>query len=82
MTTTVYARGNIDAAGTLDGDVKIAGHGDPTIGGRFHDGRATAVIDDWATDLKRAGIKTVRGNLIFEYGYMDTEYVHPTWPAD
>ena len=82
VTTTVYARGNIDAAGTLDGDVKIVGHGDPTIGGRFHDGRATAVIDDWATDLKRAGIKTVRGNLIFEYGYMDTEYVHPTWPAD
>lgn len=82
LTTTVYVRGNVDAAGTLNGDVKIVGHGDPTIGGRFHDGHATAVVDDWATDLKRAGVKTVRGNLIFEYGYMDTEYIHPTWPAD
>ena len=82
VTTTVYARGNIDAAGTLDGDVKIAGHGDPTIGGRFHDGHATAVIDDFANDLKSVGIKTVEGNLIFEYGYMDTEYIHPTWPTD
>jgi D-alanyl-D-alanine carboxypeptidase/D-alanyl-D-alanine-endopeptidase (penicillin-binding protein 4) len=82
VTTTVYARGAVDPSGTLDGDVKIVGHGDPTIGGRFHDNHATAVIDDWATDLKRAGIKTIKGNLIFEYGYMDTEYIHPTWPEN
>ena len=82
ITTTVYVRGNIEPSGTLDGDVKIVGHGDPTIGGRFHDGQATAVIQEWATDLQRAGIKTVRGNLIFEYGYFDTEYIHPTWPVD
>src|SRR5437764_11336684 len=80
--TTVYLRGAADPTGTLDGDVKIVGHGDPTIGGRFHDNHATAVIDEWATDLKRAGIKTIKGNLIFEYGYMDTEYIHPTWPVD
>ena len=82
ITTTIYVRGNIEPSGTLDGDVKIVGHGDPTIGGRFHDGQATAVIQEWATDLQRAGIKTVRGNLIFEYGYFDTEYIHPTWPLD
>lgn len=82
VTTTVFISGKVGPSGTLDGDVKIVGHGDPTIGGRFHDGHATAVIEDWITDLKRAGIKTVRGNLVFEYGYMDTEYIHPTWPAD
>jgi len=82
VTTTVYMRGAVDAAGTLTGDVKVVGRGDPTIGGRFHDGHATAVIDEWVTDLKRAGVKTVRGNLIFEYGYMDTEYIHPTWPEN
>ena len=82
ITTTVYTRGTVDPAGVLDGDVKIVGRGDPTIGGRFHDGHAAAVIDEWVTDLKRAGVKTVRGNLVFEYGYMDTEYIHPTWPAD
>ncbi|GAC1437230.1 MAG: D-alanyl-D-alanine carboxypeptidase/D-alanyl-D-alanine-endopeptidase [Thermoanaerobaculia bacterium] len=82
VTTTVYIRGNIEPSGTLDGDVKIVGHGDPTIGGRFHDGQATAVIQEWATDLQRAGIKNVRGSLILEYGYFDTEYIHPTWPLD
>src|SRR5207253_7393745 len=82
VTTTVYARGGVDPSGTLAGDLKIVGKGDPTIGGRFHDGRATAVIEDWITDIKRAGIKTIRGNLIFEFGYMDTDYIHPTWPVD
>lgn len=80
--TGVYARGQVDAAGTLQGDVKIVGRGDPTIGGRFHDGNATAVLSDWATDLKRSGVKTISGNLIFEYGYFDTEYIHPSWPVD
>src|SRR5205823_4524571 len=82
VTTTVYARGTADATRTLDGDVKITGHGDPTIGGRFHDGHATAVIEEWITDLKRAGVTTIKGNLVFEYGYMDTDYIHPTWPPD
>ncbi|HEV7763425.1 MAG TPA: D-alanyl-D-alanine carboxypeptidase/D-alanyl-D-alanine-endopeptidase [Thermoanaerobaculia bacterium] len=82
VATGVYTRGEIDASGTLNGDVKIVGRGDPTIGGRFHDGAATAVLQEWATDLKRSGIRNVTGNLIFEYGYMDTEYIHPTWPVD
>jgi D-alanyl-D-alanine carboxypeptidase/D-alanyl-D-alanine-endopeptidase (penicillin-binding protein 4) len=82
ITTTVYIRGNVDPSGTLTGDIKIVGHGDPTIGGRFHDGHATAVIDEWANDLKSVGIKAVEGDLIFEYGYMDAEYIHPTWPTD
>lgn len=82
VTTGVYVRGEIDASGTLRGDVKFVGRGDPTIGGRFHDGSATAVLQEWAADLKRAGIKTISGDLIFEHGYFDTEYIHPTWPAD
>lgn len=80
--TEVLIRGEIDPSGTLDGDIKIIGRGDPTIGGRFHDGSATAVLQQWAGDLRRAGIKNVTGNLIFEYGYFDTEYIHPTWPKD
>jgi D-alanyl-D-alanine carboxypeptidase/D-alanyl-D-alanine-endopeptidase (penicillin-binding protein 4) len=82
VTTTVFMRGTVDLGGTLAGDVRIVGRGDPTIGGRFHDGRATEVLEEWATDLKRAGVKTIKGDLVFEYGYMDMEYIHPTWPVD
>jgi serine-type D-Ala-D-Ala carboxypeptidase/endopeptidase (penicillin-binding protein 4) len=80
--TTVHVRGEVDATGTLQGDIKVVGRGDPTIGGRFHDGAATAVLQQWASEIKRAGIKNVTGDLIFEYGYFDTEYIHPTWPED
>lgn len=82
VTTGVYVRGEIDATGTLNGDVRFVGRGDPTIGGRFHDGNATAVIEDWASALMRAGIKTIAGDLVFEHGYFDAEYIHPTWPVD
>ncbi|HWW61631.1 MAG TPA: D-alanyl-D-alanine carboxypeptidase, partial [Thermoanaerobaculia bacterium] len=66
VTTGVFARGNVDATGTLEGDLKFVGRGDPTIGGRFHDGQATAVIQEWAQDLMAAGIKNVHGDFIFE----------------
>lgn len=80
--TGVYMRGQIDGTGTLHGDVKVVGRGDPAMGGRFFDGNATAIEENWARQLREAGVKTIDGNLIFEYGYMDTEYVHPTWPTD
>jgi serine-type D-Ala-D-Ala carboxypeptidase/endopeptidase (penicillin-binding protein 4) len=82
FTTPVSIRGNVDATGMLAGDVKITGGGDPTIGGRFHDGNATAVIQNWASALKQQGVRTVAGDLVIEYGYFDTEYIHPTWPTD
>lgn len=80
--TTLSIRGKVESTGTLRGDVKITGRGDPTIGSRFHDGNASAVVEHFAAELQRAGIKSVAGNLIFEYGYFDTEWVHSSWPAD
>lgn len=82
VTTGVWILGDVDQSGTLRGDVRIVGRGDPTIGGRFHDGEATAVIQEWAAQLRRAGIKNIAGDLVFEYGYFDTDFVHPTWPED
>jgi D-alanyl-D-alanine carboxypeptidase/D-alanyl-D-alanine-endopeptidase (penicillin-binding protein 4) len=80
--TTLSYRGRIDAGGTLRGELKVTGRGDPTIGGRFHDGNSVAVFEQWADELKRAGIRAVDGSIVFEHGYFDTEYVHPTWPAN
>ncbi|HEY0788852.1 MAG TPA: D-alanyl-D-alanine carboxypeptidase/D-alanyl-D-alanine-endopeptidase [Thermoanaerobaculia bacterium] len=80
--TTVAIRGSVDPIGTLHGDVLVTGRGDPTIGSRFHDGDSTAVIREWARGLKRAGVKTIGGNLIFDHSYFDDQWVHPTWPED
>lgn len=80
--TTVSIRGEVSAQGTLHGDVRIIGRGDPTLGGRFHDGRAAAVMEGWADDLKRQGISTIAGDVVFEHGYFDDQWVHPTWPVN
>lgn len=80
--TTLAYRGRIDAGGTLRGDLKVTGRGDPTIGGRFHDGNSVAVFQQWADELKKLGIRAVDGSVVFEYGYFDTEFVHPTWPPN
>src|SRR5688500_6341511 len=69
--TRVAMTGTVDPIGTLHGDVLITGRGDPTIGGRFHDGEASEVVARWARELKKAGVKTIGGNLIFEHGYFD-----------
>jgi serine-type D-Ala-D-Ala carboxypeptidase/endopeptidase (penicillin-binding protein 4) len=80
--TTVSTRGSVGVGGTLRGDLKVTGRGDPTIGARFHDGKTTAVFVEWANALKRAGIRTIDGDLVFEHGYFDVEFVHPTWPVN
>lgn len=80
--TTLSYRGQIDAGGTLRGELRVTGRGDPTIGGRFHDGNSVAVFEQWAEELKRAGIRAVDGSVLFEHGYFDAEYVHPTWPVN
>jgi D-alanyl-D-alanine carboxypeptidase/D-alanyl-D-alanine-endopeptidase (penicillin-binding protein 4) len=80
--TTLSTRGPVGVGGTLRGDVKVSGRGDPTIGARFHDGKSTAVFEEWAGVLKGAGIRTIEGDLVFEHGYFDSEFVHPTWPVN
>lgn len=80
--TPLQIRGKVESTGTLKGDVRIIGRGDPTIGSRFHDGDARAVIERWASALQAAGVKTIEGDVLLDYGYFDTEYVHPTWPRD
>jgi serine-type D-Ala-D-Ala carboxypeptidase/endopeptidase (penicillin-binding protein 4) len=80
--TTVSMRGELDRSGNLQGDLKFTGRGDPTIGGRFHDGDANTVFEGWARQLRASGIRNITGDLIFEHGYFDQQWVHPSWPRD
>jgi serine-type D-Ala-D-Ala carboxypeptidase/endopeptidase (penicillin-binding protein 4) len=78
--TTVAMRGEVNESGVLEGDLKVTGRGDPTIGGRFHDANANQVFESWAEQLLAQGVRAIGGDLILEYGYFDEEWVHPTWP--
>ncbi|MBW3565996.1 MAG: D-alanyl-D-alanine carboxypeptidase/D-alanyl-D-alanine-endopeptidase [Acidobacteria bacterium] len=79
--TTLWTRGEV-RNGVLEGDLRIVGSGDPTLGTRFNDDDGGRLFDEVVIMLKRAGIDAIDGNLIVEYGYFDSEWVHPSWPKD
>src|SRR5438105_2985220 len=61
--TAVYARGTLDAAGTLKGDLVIKGSGDPSISRRFQVDDDVPLLADWADELK-GKVKVVEGDVI------------------
>lgn len=56
--TSVWATGPI-VAGTLQGDLLVAGSGDPSF-----DSRGFAGVEDWATALGELGIQRIDGRII------------------
>ena len=66
--------------GVLKGDLVVRGTGDPTMSTR--DNRATAVFDQWAADLRAAGIASIEGRIIGDDSAFDDEGVGPGWSWD
>ncbi len=79
--TRFVAQGEIEA-GVLKGDLVVVGGGDPNLSGRFHDGKAAAVLEDVARRLLLEGIRKVEGDLILDDRAFDTEWIAPGWPRD
>ena len=66
--------------GVLYGDLVVVGGGDPSINER--DGRAAQVFDEWAADLKAAGIDAVAGRLVADDRAFDAETLGAGWSWD
>ncbi len=66
--------------GVLYGDLVIVGGGDPTISER--QGRAAEVFDQWAADLKAAGVRAVAGRLVADARAFDAEALGAGWSWD
>jgi D-alanyl-D-alanine carboxypeptidase/D-alanyl-D-alanine-endopeptidase (penicillin-binding protein 4) len=79
FTTTVETRAAV-SAGVLHGDLVIRGNGDPTINSR--QGRAEAVIGDWASALHAAGISTIDGRIVGNDQAFDDEGLGAGWSWD
>mgnify|MGYP005837736129 CR=1 FL=1 len=80
--TTVSALGKLQPDGVLAGDLLVVGRGDPSISGRFHDGRPIAVLERWAEAVAAAGIKSIRGGIVADDTFFDRQHVHPSWPQN
>ncbi len=77
--TTLDARGTVDAAGVLDGDLVIRGAGDPGISKRGHEDDPLWPWSGFARSVRAAGIVRVRGALVVDDGPFDRTFVHPGW---
>ncbi|HET6250148.1 MAG TPA: D-alanyl-D-alanine carboxypeptidase/D-alanyl-D-alanine-endopeptidase [Tepidisphaeraceae bacterium] len=68
-----------------DGDVILIGDGDPTFGDAEYLRKAgwgvTTVFDNWAAQLKKLNVTTVR-NVIIDDSVFDENFSHPRWPGD
>jgi len=77
--TTVAAVGKTHGK-VLHGSLLVIGRGDPSISGRFHGGKPTAVIEQWAQAVADAGIAEIRGGILADDSYFDRVHSHPLWP--
>ncbi|MFB2117789.1 D-alanyl-D-alanine carboxypeptidase/D-alanyl-D-alanine-endopeptidase [Parapedobacter sp. 2B3] len=63
--TKLYYTGQIDAAGTLKGDLVIQGSGDPSLGSdRFPQTADTVLLTAWLQAVRTAGIRKIEGRIV------------------
>ena len=79
FTTTLETAAPIEG-GTLKGDLFIRGSGDPTINAR--DGRAPAVLAEWAAALRALGISRIDGRIVGDDQAFDDEGIGQGWAWD
>ena len=79
--TTILYKGKIKH-GQLDGDLIIRGGGDPALGSENFTEIYNAFIDKWIEDIRKAGIRKIKGRVITDDSYFDYEPVPSGWVWD
>ena len=68
------------ADGMLQGDLVVRGSGDPTIA--LRDDVAVRAFDDWARQLRDAGVSTIAGRIVGNDDAMEDEELGNGWAWD
>ena len=79
FSTTVGYSGTISRSGRLDGNIIIRGGGDPSLGSEYFSDHYSGFINSWVEEIKKSGIKKIRGKVITDDSYFDYEPVAPRW---
>ncbi|WP_158615349.1 D-alanyl-D-alanine carboxypeptidase/D-alanyl-D-alanine-endopeptidase [Acidipila sp. EB88] len=90
MATRVVAEGEVDAAGTLHGTLRLVGGADPTMSGRVypyagHTDRSNpplAALDALAAQVLASGIRAVDGNVLADDTLFPDERYGSGWGWD
>ena len=65
--------------GRLKGNIIIIGGGDPSLGSKYFTDHYKGFIDNWVKEIKKLGIKRIRGKVITDDSYYDYLPVPAKW---
>lgn len=77
--TTLAYTGTITTDGILKGNLIIIGSGDPTLGSWRYQNKENAVLTQWVTAIKSAGIKKIEGTVIGDDRIFGTQTTPEGW---
>jgi serine-type D-Ala-D-Ala carboxypeptidase/endopeptidase (penicillin-binding protein 4) len=77
--TTLAYTGTITTDGILKGNLIIIGSGDPTLGSWRYQNKENAVLTQWVTAIKSAGIKKIEGTIIGDDRIFGTQTTPEGW---
>ena len=67
---------------TLRGNLIIRGSGDPGISGRYFGGKRDSIFKQWADSLLEKGVRRIKGSLIGDNSYFQTDILGDSWNWD
>jgi len=65
--------------GRLKGNIIIHGGGDPALGSKYFSDHYNGFIANWVTEIKKLGIKKIKGRVIADDSYFDFLPVPSKW---
>lgn len=80
--TPLLATAAVQSDGTLPGDLVVAGRGDPSWGAREKKPEFWSVFDPFVAELRRAGVKHVRGDIVADGTWLRVSPDGGSWSVD